>query len=195
MSGFVYIIAAGHGPRKIGMGGDPKKRLQALQTAHYDKLTLEYCVETHAAAMVEREAHALLASKRLSGEWFDVSDGEAFAALALAKATVDARRVEAGRLRVVETISIGADQQFLDSLDEAARWFAASREESLRFVLLEFVRYIHLWDDTGEPGTVTHDSRGTAEEAKERWAEPSLPEGLEAPQTPACREESHATAD
>jgi hypothetical protein len=68
---------------KIGLARDTWKRLRALQTSHYRKLSIEHQIgfasveEAHA---IERRTHMLLNTKRAESEWFKVSPDEARAA-------------------------------------------------------------------------------------------------------------------
>lgn len=75
----VYAIAAGERAMKIGRAWQPHSRLKDLQTAHYEKLTLECTVEyTEVEALaIERECHRQLRGKRLYGEWFRILPVEA----------------------------------------------------------------------------------------------------------------------
>lgn len=77
----VYVIASSEfGPVKIGRG-NPKKRLGALQTGNPVSLEIYHSEPVgYMAASVEREAHKVLASTRVSGvgkEWFAVTSAEA----------------------------------------------------------------------------------------------------------------------
>ncbi len=85
MSGLksVYVMgAAKPGPRKIGISQNAHGRLGQLQVGP-DKLDLiaHYKRDTDDALMIERVAHRLLAKKWIRGEWFEVTDAEAIAAV------------------------------------------------------------------------------------------------------------------
>ena len=65
----VYFIQAGEGgPVKIGFTSYPQKRLAALQTAHYQVLSL--IREVPGGSDVEAYFHRRFAARRLAGEWF-----------------------------------------------------------------------------------------------------------------------------
>lgn len=70
---FVYFIAAGSTPIKIGVSDNPADRLSALQTAHYQQLHLIYTIEcrTRAAAFeVESAFHRWYEELNIRNEWF-----------------------------------------------------------------------------------------------------------------------------
>ncbi len=79
----VYVIQAEGGPVKIGVAGDPLARLEALQTASFARLSLEYAggITPNGARQVEAQVHRRLADHRLSGEWFKVEPAHAVAAI------------------------------------------------------------------------------------------------------------------
>lgn len=87
----VYIIAASpDGPCKIGIAGDPSKRLKALQTGNPFPLTL-YHVESvgNAAKAVERAVLQALSHRQCEGgeEWFNIGPAEARIQVRTAAAT------------------------------------------------------------------------------------------------------------
>jgi hypothetical protein len=76
----VYVISAGESAVKVGLATRPDERLRALQTAHYQRLSLFssiVCTGAAEAIEVEQRAHRLLKDKHLHGEWFDVLPLEA----------------------------------------------------------------------------------------------------------------------
>jgi len=80
----VYIIASEGGMCKVGKANDPSARMAALATGHPYKLMLAHVFPTTSdteAYAVEQRAHSVLASKRMSGEWFNVTIEEAIAAV------------------------------------------------------------------------------------------------------------------
>lgn len=81
MRGFVYLISAGGGRHKIGRATNPRARLQSLQCGVPDDLALIHTVEVGAMARAEAAAHERFRLARLRGEWFDVQEAEAIAAL------------------------------------------------------------------------------------------------------------------
>lgn len=79
MKNFVYVIGPPDGPQKIGIAGDVKKRLQAIQTGSHAHvaLTATEAVDAEFAIHVENFAHWILREQRLSGEWFRVTPEQA----------------------------------------------------------------------------------------------------------------------
>lgn len=66
---FVYFIQCGFaGPIKIGWSSNPKRRLQALQTAHHTRLRM--LGTKRGGESLEQEYHRHLAPYRMEGEWF-----------------------------------------------------------------------------------------------------------------------------
>ena len=66
----IYFIGAGkRGPIKIGVAGDPRKRLKTLQVAHYERLALLLTIR--ADDELERVLHKRFKRGHLRGEWFD----------------------------------------------------------------------------------------------------------------------------
>lgn len=85
----VYIIREAGGGAKIGISDDPTARM----LPGYRRATLTVVASYPRPAdarLVERVAHKLLIEKRLEGEWFDVTDKQAIAAVKEAIAIVDA---------------------------------------------------------------------------------------------------------
>jgi hypothetical protein len=64
----VYVIAAPDGTSKIGIAGDPEKRLRELQTGSPVLLTLVGAMPGGLA--LERLLHRRWAAHRIHGEWF-----------------------------------------------------------------------------------------------------------------------------
>jgi antitoxin ChpS len=86
----VYIVAEWDGPRKIGISDKPADRMLALRAGRAPlSIIATYPREGGDAALVEQVAHWLLREKSLGGEWFDVGDAEAVAAVGEAIALVD----------------------------------------------------------------------------------------------------------
>jgi hypothetical protein len=75
----VYVIGTPGHPVKIGVAGDPKKRLAGLQTGCAFKLRLLYArvCPLGYELKVETACHKALRSYRVAGEWFDVSREQA----------------------------------------------------------------------------------------------------------------------
>ena len=73
---FVYFISAGATPIKIGVSYDPAERLAALQTAHYQKLSLLYtiqCKERSQAFELESAFHRWYDDAHVRNEWFNLT--------------------------------------------------------------------------------------------------------------------------
>lgn len=87
---FVYVIGAKDHPVKIGFSKDVSSRLATIQTGCPTALCVyaHFEVPAHLAQTVERHAHEFLKAKRLKGEWFDVTGGEAQDAVAMSVAEV-----------------------------------------------------------------------------------------------------------
>jgi hypothetical protein len=88
---FIYLIGpeGGRGPFKIGISTRPENRAKQLQTA-YPRPVAVYGSWQHAnPRAVEAEAHNLLAPWHLNGEWFDVGQNRATAAILQAISHVD----------------------------------------------------------------------------------------------------------
>lgn len=77
---FVYVIClkkAGKqvGPVKVGISATPYDRMSALQTGHYDELSMMFCFsmpDSASARRIERGFHEVYKLRRLKGEWFDM---------------------------------------------------------------------------------------------------------------------------
>lgn len=100
----IYVIGEHRqGVVKIGRSADPLDRLANLQTSSPTRLVLLACFDGD--QLEERALHALFADRRLSGEWFDFSDGDAVVVVAqalaepLASSADDAPRVARVRAR------------------------------------------------------------------------------------------------
>lgn len=69
----VYFVQAGNnGPIKIGSSGNVLSRLNALQTAHYEKLKI-IAVFPNENNTLEQFMHSTFCRRRIRGEWFDIS--------------------------------------------------------------------------------------------------------------------------
>jgi hypothetical protein len=86
----VYVVRQANGPCKVGMSDSPHKRIGSLRGGR-SRLTIagKYPGQSGDARLVERVAHQLLAGKHLGGEWFDVTDAQAIAAVQEAIRLVD----------------------------------------------------------------------------------------------------------
>lgn len=78
----VYVMEADTGLIKVGRSFEPSQRLRQIERASGAKLRLVHSTEIREdASLVEAIAHQVLAQKRRSGEWFDVTAPEAIAAI------------------------------------------------------------------------------------------------------------------
>lgn len=85
MTRHVYIISSIRNglhaaPVKIGVARNPNSRLQCLQTGSAIHLALTFSFplpKSIPADEIERQAHTYFSSKRIRGEWFDVTPNEA----------------------------------------------------------------------------------------------------------------------
>ncbi len=87
----VYFVSNGRGAVKIGFSDECMgRRFSALQTANADALAVvAYIADPHPLDL-EKQLHMQLKSKRIRGEWFAMSDGEAVAiALGLGGCALD----------------------------------------------------------------------------------------------------------
>lgn len=75
MSRSIYVVSiSDEGPVKIGIASNMSTRLSGIQTGSPVKLTVSHLHIVHGDAFaLEKAVHASLASRRLHGEWFDVS--------------------------------------------------------------------------------------------------------------------------
>jgi hypothetical protein len=137
----VYIVVDGAGRRKIGFSGNVENRLRDLQVGHPSKLELErffVCGSTE-GNLVERTAHKLLASKRLQGEWFDVSFAEACAAIELAIESIKTQEIAA-----CNRIGLRLFDDERAALDAAAEEKSLALSAMVRMIVAEWLRK-HGW--------------------------------------------------
>ena len=76
ISGFIYFVEK-DGYVKIGRSKDPTKRIEAFTSNHptdNKKVKLLHIIESYDIVRHEKEFHNIFASKRISGEWFELSD-------------------------------------------------------------------------------------------------------------------------
>src|SRR3977135_2798313 len=87
----VYVIAGGPDRHKIGVSADVKERLATLSRSLKMKLRLGaiFQAPTWPAWSVESKVHSALASRRITGEWFAVTENEATAAVRNAIAALE----------------------------------------------------------------------------------------------------------
>jgi len=74
----VYFISNGNGAVKIGQTKGPlETRMTSLQVGSPNRLYLVAAVATGRLDAIEKKLHKLLAGKRMTGEWFSLTDSEA----------------------------------------------------------------------------------------------------------------------
>jgi len=96
---FVYVIRGDHNLSKIGVSTNPDARMAQLRTASPFPLEFAYISAIEGDGYdVEQEAHRILGSRRVNGEWFDVPPEMAISAVTGAAARLGRR------------LSIGEDQ-------------------------------------------------------------------------------------
>jgi hypothetical protein len=79
---YLYVIAASPiGPVKLGISGDPERRLRQLQTGHAQRLHLHHMepVAATQARLYEGLLHRAFNHHRLHGEWFNMATDDAVA--------------------------------------------------------------------------------------------------------------------
>lgn len=71
-SGYLYVVKPKYrdGPFKIGISNSLEKRLEALQTAHYEELEVLIVLETENPRELEKSLHKRFRNYRIRGEWF-----------------------------------------------------------------------------------------------------------------------------
>src|SRR5258707_14792935 len=80
---FLYVIRGDHNMCKVGVTTNPSARLAQLRTASAFPIDFSYIAVTPGTGFgIEQGAHAMLASHRCNGEWFDVPPEMAVAAIA-----------------------------------------------------------------------------------------------------------------
>lgn len=89
----VYVIGfdLDKSPSKVGIAGDPVKRMANLQTAHHQRLVLAgswATPEREIARELEKAFHDVMSEHRLSGEWFDLTPKACMACLTIALGTL-----------------------------------------------------------------------------------------------------------
>ena len=72
-AGFVYLLKSNTGHWKIGRATDPNNRLKTFGIQLPFEVEFEHLIPTDNMAEAEQMLHDHFASKRLRGEWFDLS--------------------------------------------------------------------------------------------------------------------------
>lgn len=83
MRGYVYLICnASKSVFKIGKTGQSiEKRLKQIQGQHYEKLEVYGFIKATDMDTLERDLHREWAEKRITGEWFTISEDDALSIL------------------------------------------------------------------------------------------------------------------
>lgn len=146
---FVYFIAAGSTPIKIGVSNDPAARLADLQTAHYQKLTLLYsieCVTRSAAFELETAFHRWYGEAKIRNEWFEVSPQKIAddiqllmhlaGSMVAAVQHVSPEQIEKIESRAAKKLAARSvlHTRTADGLNKALEWFTANPEQAGRSV-------------------------------------------------------------
>lgn len=69
----VYLIRGNDGRYKIGIAGNPNKRIKELQTGNSDKLKLIETYQSENARHIESALHIQYSYAKNVGEWFELS--------------------------------------------------------------------------------------------------------------------------
>jgi hypothetical protein len=75
VSNYLYLVQCNE-CFKIGVAGNVEARLVALQTGNPYQLVVRSCYEYENASTVEQSLHQKYASKRVSGEWFQLDSAD-----------------------------------------------------------------------------------------------------------------------
>jgi hypothetical protein len=138
MARSLYVIGSDTGPQKIGVSANVARRLAVLQTHSPHALTAHHQAQPASdARLVERVAHALLAAKRLRGEWFDVSVEDAIAAIDQAIALVDSG---GHRSLLRQPITFTLPPDLIAEIDAVAAAEDRSRAKMIEIGMRQFVQ-------------------------------------------------------
>src|SRR5690242_18538642 len=72
-SGYVYLLQSPKGAYKIGKSVNPKSRFQTFKLSLPFEVEYVCVIQTNRMSDLERELHERFASKKINGEWFDLS--------------------------------------------------------------------------------------------------------------------------
>ena len=135
----VYVMGSADGPQKIGIAKNLRARHGGIQVGNHLEIIVAHTVEVEDAIVkhVERQAHSILEEKRLRGEWFDVSPGEALDAILAARDAVWTCPPGEREGTMKRKIFDGPDEQW-DLLEEyRARHGLRSWNEAIKHLILE----------------------------------------------------------
>lgn len=88
----VYLIEHEHGYIKIGRSNNPRKRVNALQTACPYELHVIGVIETHDAPRLEARLHDRFEGQQKQGEWYNLRQNQKQHLIALCD--LDVRQVD-----------------------------------------------------------------------------------------------------
>ena len=116
---YIYVVKGDEENIKIGVTKSPETRLAQLQTGSSRKIDYAFIAPVSGDPYaIEKEAHAMLARSRLSGEWFDVPPELAIAAVTGAAAKLG----QSLTAKPDEELSSGHFGLFLFALAGVAFW-------------------------------------------------------------------------
>ena len=84
----IYVMESEVGV-KIGISKNPDERLRQITNASGMHVSLRHTREHESAYAIEQSAHKLLADKRRTGEWFNVTVDEAISAINEAASAIE----------------------------------------------------------------------------------------------------------
>lgn len=134
---------------KIGIANDAARRRNELRNGTKKRIEYIYiakCIGEHAAAAIEKQAHALLWDKRIKGEWFAADREEAVGAIKKAARQLRYKIIDMplptekriGRppgQRFSETIPVRLEPEVQAAVDEWGQANDVSRSEAIRRLL------------------------------------------------------------
>lgn len=139
----VYVMADGT-QTKIGISDNPQARARSVGVGRSAPIRVIHVVARDAgdARSVERTAHKLLAEKRASGEWFDVSPDEAIEAVRQAISMVEAGdfRAPIPRHQYENVIGVRLEPDEKAALEKAAAADDRSVSAMVRKITVEWLR-------------------------------------------------------
>lgn len=75
-SGYVYLIKASTGHRKIGRTVNPQNRMKTFNIKLPFEVEYEHLIKTNDMLMLESQLHNKFSEKRINGEWFDLDGSD-----------------------------------------------------------------------------------------------------------------------
>lgn len=74
--GYVYLLKSPSKAYKIGLSSNPEQRLKNFGIQLPFEVQFEHLISTNNMYRLEKELHTKFASKRINGEWFNLSDDD-----------------------------------------------------------------------------------------------------------------------